>query len=187
MFACEQEGVTPELMAVAKGLTGGYLPLAATLTTQKVYEAFLGEYTEFRTFFHGHSYTGNALACAAALATLDVFVHDRVIEGLAAKTADLREALAPLGRHPHVGEIRQCGLMVGIELVQDRATKNRFPVAERIGWNVSREARALGLLTRPLGDVLVLVPPLVSTHADLSEMVRILGQAVERVLGPTFG
>jgi adenosylmethionine-8-amino-7-oxononanoate transaminase len=187
MFACEREGVTPDLMAVAKGLTGGYLPLAATLTTQKVYDAFLGEYTDFRTFFHGHSYTGNALACAAALATLDIFVHDRVIEGLAAKTAHLREALAPLATHPRVGDIRQAGLMVGIELVQDRAGKARYPVGERIGWKISREARALGLLTRPLGDVLVLVPPLASTNEDLSEMVRLLGHAVERVLGPSAG
>jgi adenosylmethionine-8-amino-7-oxononanoate transaminase len=187
MFACEREGVTPDLMAVAKGLTGGYLPLAATLTTEKVYDAFLGEYTDFRTFFHGHSYTGNALACAAALATLDVFVHDRVIEGLAAKAAHLRGALAPLARHPHVGEIRQSGLMVGVELVQDRAAKNRFPVAERIGWTVAREARALGLLTRPLGDVCVLVPPLVSTNEDLSEMARIVEASVHRVLGPPAG
>jgi adenosylmethionine-8-amino-7-oxononanoate transaminase len=186
MFACERDGVTPDLMAVAKGLTGGYLPLAATLATQAIYDAFLGEYTDFRTFFHGHSYTGNALACAAGLATLDVFVHDRVIEGLAAKIAHLRDALTTFEKHPHVGDIRQCGLMVGIELVQDRATKARFPVAERIGWRVSREARALGLLTRPLGDVLVLVPPLVSTNDELSEMVRILGQAVGRVLGPAI-
>ncbi|MFZ5862734.1 MAG: adenosylmethionine--8-amino-7-oxononanoate transaminase [Nitrospirota bacterium] len=185
LFACERDGVTPDLMAVAKGLTGGYLPLAATLTTQAIYDAFLGEYTDFRTFFHGHSYTGNALACAAALATLDIFVHDRVIEGLAAKIAHLRAELDSLARHPRVGDIRQCGLMVGIELVRDRATTTRFPVADRIGWNVSREARALGLLTRPLGDVLVLVPPLVSTNEELSEMARILGQAVERVLGPT--
>ncbi|MFZ5877398.1 MAG: adenosylmethionine--8-amino-7-oxononanoate transaminase [Nitrospirota bacterium] len=184
MFACERDGVTPDFMAVAKGLTGGYLPLAATLTTRTVYDAFLGEYTDFRTFFHGHSYTGNALACAAALATLDVFVHDRVIEGLAAKIAHLRDALTALAKHPHVGDIRQCGLMVGIELVQDRATKAPFPVADRIGWKVSREARSLGLLTRPLGDVLVLVPPLVSTTDELSEMVRILDQAVQRVLGP---
>jgi adenosylmethionine-8-amino-7-oxononanoate aminotransferase len=186
MFACERDGVTPDLMAVAKGLTGGYLPLAATLATQAIFDAFLGEYMDFRTFFHGHSYTGNALACAAALATLDIFAHDRVIEGLAAKVAHLRNTLAPWERHPHVGDIRQCGLMVGIELVQDRPTKARFPVAERIGWRVSREARALGLLTRPLGDVLVLVPPLVSTNEDLSEMVRILQQAVERVLGPSI-
>jgi adenosylmethionine-8-amino-7-oxononanoate aminotransferase len=186
MFACERDGVTPDLMAVAKGLTGGYLPLAATLTTQAIYDAFLGEYTDFRTFFHGHSYTGNALACAAALATLDVFVHERVIEGLVAKIAHLHDTLAQWERHPHVGDIRQCGLMVGIELVHDRTTKTRFPVADRIGWKVSREARALGLLTRPLGDVLVLVPPLVSTNDEISEMVRILGQAVHRVLDPTI-
>jgi adenosylmethionine-8-amino-7-oxononanoate aminotransferase len=183
MFACAHEGVTPDLMAVAKGLTGGYLPLAATLTTQTVYDAFLGEYPDFRTFFHGHSYTGNALACAAGLATLDIFVHDRVLESLPLKVAHLRDALSFLEKHPHVGNLRQCGLMAGIELVQDRATKTRFPVPDRIGWKVSREARALGLLTRPLGDVLVLVPPLVSTPEELTEMVEILGKALRHVLG----
>ena len=183
LFACEQDGVTPDLMTIAKGLTGGYLPLAATLTTQAVYEAFLGDYPEFRTFFHGHSYTGNALACAAALANLDVFVHERVIEGLAPKIAHLRNALAPLAAHPHVGDIRQCGLMVGVELVQDSETKTRFPVASRIGWKVSREARALGLLTRPLGDVVVLVPPLAATPDELTAMVTILHQAIVNTLG----
>lgn len=182
MFACVKEGVTPDLMAVAKGLTGGYLPLAATLATQQIYDAFLGEYPEFRTFFHGHSYTGNALACAAGLATLDIFVHDRVLAGLDTKIAHLRDALTSLEKHPHVGEIRQCGLMVGIELVQDPATKARFPVPDRIGWKVSRAARDLGLLTRPLGDVLVLVPPLSSTTQELTEMVEILGNAIHRVL-----
>jgi adenosylmethionine-8-amino-7-oxononanoate aminotransferase len=183
MFACEREGVTPDLMTVAKGLTGGYLPLAATLTTQAIYDAFLGEYADFRTFFHGHSYTGNALACAAALANLDVFVHERVIEGLATKIAHLQKTLAPLADHPKVGDVRQCGLMVGIELVQDRATKARFPIADRIGWKVSREARSLGLLTRPLGDVLVLVPPLAASCDELTEMVAILRAALVRVLG----
>jgi adenosylmethionine-8-amino-7-oxononanoate transaminase len=182
MFACEKERVTPDLMVVAKGLTGGYLPLAATLATQNIYEAFLGEYPDFRTFFHGHSYTGNALACAAGLATLDIFVHERVIDGLHDKIAHMRDALAPFEKHPHVGEIRQCGLMVGIELVQDRATKARFPVPDRIGWKISREARTLGLLTRPLGDVLVLVPPLASSNEDLSEMARLLEHALRRIL-----
>jgi adenosylmethionine-8-amino-7-oxononanoate aminotransferase len=143
----------------------------------------LGEYADFRTFFHGHSYTGNALACAAALANLDVFVHERVIEGLAAKVAHLHKALAPFADHPKVGDVRQCGLMVGIELVQDRTTKARFPIADRIGWKVSREARSLGLLTRPLGDVLVLVPPLAASYDELTEMVGILRAALARVLG----
>jgi adenosylmethionine-8-amino-7-oxononanoate aminotransferase len=185
MFACGKERVTPDLMVVAKGLTGGYLPLAATLATQNIYEAFLGEYPDFRTFFHGHSYTGNALACAAGLATLDIFVHERVIDGLHDKIRHVRDALAPLEKHPHVGEIRQCGLMVGIELVQDRATKARFPVPDRIGWKISSEARNLGLLTRPLGDVLVLVPPLASRNEDLSEMARLLEQALRRILPGT--
>lgn len=183
MFACERECVSPDLMTVAKGLTGGYLPLAATLATPTIYDAFLGEYTEFRTFFHGHSYTGNALACAAALANLDIFAHDRVIDGLGPRIERLRDALAPLRDHPHVGDIRQCGLMAGIELVRDRAGRDPFPVASRVGWAVSRRARALGLLTRPLGDVVVLVPPLCSSDDDLDEMVAMIRSAVVDVLG----
>ena len=165
MFACEHEGVSPDLMCVAKGLTGGYLPLAATLATEDVYSAFLGEYGELKTFFHGHSYTGNQLACAAALASLDIFEKDRVIEGLAAKIDLVQERLEETAALPHVGEVRQCGLMVGIELEQ--APGVPYPFEQAMGARVCRRARAMGLITRPLGSVIVFLPPLASTVSDL--------------------
>ena len=129
MFACEHEGVSPDLLCLAKGITGGYLPLAATLATDEVYQAFLGEYEEFKAFFHGHTYTGNPLGAAVGLASLDIFAQDRVIEGLPAKISQLAGRLAAMAEHPHVGDIRQRGLMVGIELVADKGTREPFPVA----------------------------------------------------------
>jgi len=159
MFAVEHEGVTPDLMTVAKGLTGGYLPLAATLATQKIFDAFLGHPGEGRTFFHGHTYTGNPLACAAALANLKL-MHDRDTVGHVARTAPiLAEMLAPLNDLPHVGDVRQKGFMVGVELVKDRATRQRFDPALRIGHAVCNRLRGMGVILRPLGDVIVLMPP----------------------------
>ena len=172
MFACEHEGVAPDLLCVAKGLTGGYLPLAATIATEQVYEGFLGEHEEFRTFFHGHTYTGNPLACAAAIATLDVFREERTLERLAPKIELLGELLEPLARHPAVRELRRCGFMVGIELVE-------HPLPARIGHRVTLEARRRGAIVRPLGDVVVLMPPLAISTADLARLVEITAEAVE--------
>jgi adenosylmethionine-8-amino-7-oxononanoate aminotransferase len=172
MFACQQEAVTPDLMCVAKGLTGGYLPLAATLATEAVYRSFLGEFSEFKTFFHGHTYTGNPLACAAALATLDVLESERVIERLEAKIdllgALLAEHVAPL---PAVGEIRRRGFMTGIEIAG-------FPYEERVGHRVTLAARERGAILRPLGDVVVLMPPLSISDAELRHLVAITGEAI---------
>lgn len=182
MFACTQEGVTPDLMCVAKGLTGGYLPLAATLTTDDVYAAFLGNYAEQKTFFHGHSYTGNPLACAAALASLDVFERERVLDRLAPKIellhALLDEHIAPL---PHVGQVRQRGVMVGIELVRDRATKEPYPFATAIGARVCRALRRAGILLRPLGPVVVFMPPLSITEDELRHLVQATRSAIAEV------
>lgn len=183
MFACEHEGVSPDLMTVAKGLTGGYLPLAATLAREAVYQAFLGEHREMKTFFHGHSYTGNPLACAAALASLDIFERDQVIEGLQPKIARVRERLEQFQALRSVGEIRQCGLMVGIELVQDRSTNTPFPWEAATGARVCRRARTLGLITRPLGDVVIFLPPLSSTLAELDAMLDILKDAIRLEVG----
>ncbi len=180
MFACEHEQVSPDLMCLAKGITGGYLPLAATLATDEVYDAFLGEYAEFKTFFHGHTYTGNPLAAAVGLASLDIFEKDRVIEGLAPKIELLTRLLAGMADHPHVGDIRQRGLMVGIELVQDKASREAFPVADRVGHQVILAARKLGAILRPLGDVIVLMPPLCSTPAELETLARITYEAIGR-------
>lgn len=186
MFACEHEQVTPDLMCLAKGITGGYLPLAATLATDEVYDAFLGEFEEFRTFFHGHTYTGNPLAAAAGLASLDIFAQDRVIEGLAPKMELLARLLAGLADHPHVGDIRRRGLMVGIELVQDKTTREPFPVARRVGHQVILAARKLGAILRPLGDVIVLMPPLCITPEELETLARITHEAIDRGAGVCF-
>ncbi len=158
MFACEQESVQPDLMCVAKGLTGGYLPLAATLASEEIYNAFLGQPAEGKTFYHGHTYTGNALGCAVALASLKLFDENRVLENVAQIANLLRERLGVLTNHPHVLEVRQKGIMVGIQLVEDRATKKPFPPEKRIGHQVTLAARKRGVIIRPLGDVVVLMP-----------------------------
>ena len=181
MFACEHEGIQPDLMAVSKGLTGGYLPLAATLTTERIYQAFFGRYEEFKAFFHGHSYTGNPLGCAVALANLDVFKREKTLARLQPKIATLRRVLNPLRDHPQVGDIRQLGLIVGIELVRNRETKAPYPLAERVGMRVADEARTLGLLIRPLGNVIVLMPPLSTTMPELRKMAGIVTKAIRKV------
>ncbi|TAJ30891.1 MAG: adenosylmethionine--8-amino-7-oxononanoate transaminase [Nitrospirae bacterium] len=181
MFACAHEGVTPDLMAVSKGLTGGYLPLAATLATEDIYQAFLGDYAEWKTFFHGHSYTGNPLGCAVALANLEVFRKERTLARMQPRITALRRFLQPLSTLSHVGEIRQRGYMVGIELVTDRATRTPYPPTERIGHRVTREARRRGMLIRPLGHVVVLMPPLSVTTAELARMVTILRESIRTV------
>jgi len=178
MFACDREGVTPDLMALSKGLTGGYLPLAATLTTEEIYRAFLGRYEEFKTFFHGHSYTGNPLGCAVALANLDIFRTEHTLAKLKPKISRLSRLLKPLLRLPHVGDIRQQGFMVGIELVRDRATREAYPVEARVGHRVAKEARKRGLLLRPLGHIIVLMPPLSVNIPTLTRMVNILSHSI---------
>jgi adenosylmethionine---8-amino-7-oxononanoate aminotransferase len=172
MFACEHESVAPDLLCLAKGITGGYLPLAATLTTERLYEGFLGEFDEFRTFFHGHTYTGNPLACAAALASLEVFEEERTLERLAPKIDLLGELLAPLARHPAVAEVRRCGVMTGIEL-------RSYPLELRMGHRVTLEARRRGAIIRSLGDVVVLMPPLSIAEQDLRRLVAITADAVD--------
>jgi adenosylmethionine---8-amino-7-oxononanoate aminotransferase len=172
MFACEHEDVAPDLMCLAKGITGGYLPLATTLATERIYEGFLGEFEEFRTFFHGHTYTGNPLACAAALGTLDVFEAERTLEALGPKIALLRDLLRPVAGLPAVREVRQCGFMVGIEL-------SDFPLSVRMGHRVTLEARARGAIVRPLGDVVVLMPPLSISVGNLRRLVTITADAIE--------
>ncbi len=182
MFACEQEGVSPDIMAVAKGLTGGYLPLAATLATEEVYSAFLGRYEEFKTFFHGHSYTANPLGCAAALATLSIFERDDVLAHVAELSRTMGVALALLADRPCVGDIRRRGLMAGIEIVASRETKESYPPENRIGRRVVRKAREKNVILRPLGDVVVLMPPLSSTAEEIAHLVRTAAWAMDEVL-----
>jgi adenosylmethionine-8-amino-7-oxononanoate aminotransferase len=180
MFACEHEGVGPDLLCLAKGVTGGYLPLSATLATDEVYQAFLGEFEEFKTLFHGHTFTGNPLAAAVSLASLEVFEKDRVLENMAAKIELLEARLYEMASHPHVGDVRQRGFMVGIELVADKQTREPLPIARRTGHRVILEARKLGAILRPLGDVLVLMPPLCVTTEELESLCRITFEAIQR-------
>jgi adenosylmethionine-8-amino-7-oxononanoate aminotransferase len=172
MFACEQEGVAPDLMCLAKGITGGYLPLAATLTTEEIYAGFLGSYEEFKTFFHGHTYTGNPLACAAALANLDVFEQERTLERLQPKIALLEELLAGVAAMPEVAEVRQKGVMVGIDL-------GDHDPALQMGHRVTREARKRGAFIRPLSNTIVLMPPLSISEDELRDLVAIAAAAIE--------
>jgi adenosylmethionine-8-amino-7-oxononanoate aminotransferase len=171
MFACEQEGVEPDLLCLAKGLTGGYLPLAATLATERIYEGFLGAPEEYRTFFHGHTYTGNPLACAAALASLDAFEQERTLERLQPKIARLWELLDGVAAMPEVAEVRGRGVMVGIDL-------GAHDPALRLGHRVTLEARKRGAIVRPLGDVVVLMPPLSISEADLRSLVEIVADSI---------
>jgi adenosylmethionine---8-amino-7-oxononanoate aminotransferase len=176
MFACEQDDVSPDFLCLAKGLTGGYLPLAATLTTDEVWNAFLGTYAEGKTFYHGHTYGGNPLGAAAALANLDVFDDEQTLINLQPKIAKLAEHLERIARLPHVGNVRQRGLIAGIELVRDKASKEPYPWTEKRGQRVCDFARSEGALLRPLGNVIVIMPPLAIT---LDELDRICS-AVER-------
>jgi adenosylmethionine---8-amino-7-oxononanoate aminotransferase len=181
MFACDHEGVTPDLMAIGKGLTGGYLPLAATLATEKIYQAFLGKYEEGTAFFHGHSYTGNPIGCAVALANLMLFRRERTLTRMEARISALSRLLHPLSKLAHVGDIRQRGYMVGIELVKDRATRIPYPPVHRIGHRVAMEARRRGLVIRPLGNVMVLMPPLITKLRELTRMVRMLHDSIRTI------
>ena len=168
MFACQKEGVTPDIMALSKGISAGYLPLAATLTTRRIYDAFLGSYSELKTFFHGHTFTGNPIACAAALASLDLFEKDRLLESLEPKINYLKERLQRLTLLPQVGDIRHEGMIGGIELVLDKQKRTPYPWEERIGVRVCLEARKHGLFLRPLGNVIVVFPPLSISLPELT-------------------
>ena len=179
MFACTQEDVAPDFLCVAKGLTGGYLPLAATLTTDAVYDAFLGPPDAGRTFYHGHTYTGNPLGAAAALASLDLLTAPTGLPSLPAKVERLRSQLDRLRELPIVGDVRQRGLMVGVELVKDRATRQPFPASERMGARVCRLARDQGVLLRPLGDVVVVMPPLAIDVNLLDRLADVLYNSVQ--------
>jgi len=176
MFACEQEGVRPDLMAVAKGLTGGYLPLAATLTTEEIFEAFLGEYAEFKTFFHGHSYTGNQLGCAAALANLEVFEQEQTLERLSALCAQMSAGLQRCRDLSPVREVRQCGFIGAVEI-------GPYPLEAKMGINVCAEMRRRGVLTRPIGNVIVLMPPYCVSAEQLEQMLQVLKDSIRVVCG----
>ncbi len=183
LFACHHEGVQPDLLCLAKGLTGGYLPLAATLTTRAIFDAFLGRYEEFKTFFHGHSYTGNPLGAAVARVSLELLGTAASVRARARLEAHLGRELARLWALPAVGDIRQVGLMAGIELVRDWRTRAAFDLRERVGMRVCEALTRRGVLTRPIGNVVVLIPPYCTTPAQVRRMVGALAESVEEVLG----
>lgn len=181
MFACEHEGVAPDIICLAKGITGGYLPLAATLTTEEIFNAFCGDYAELKTFFHGHTYTGNPVACAAAIANIDLFKKENVLSKLQDKVKLLEDKLNMIKDLPQVGEIRQAGFMVGIELVKNIKTKENYPWQDKMGMKVTLEARKRGLIIRPLGDVIVLMPPLSIKDDELTILVGAVRESIIKV------
>ena len=183
MFACQQEEVVPDFLCCAKGLTGGYLPLAATLTTQRVFDGFLGAPAEGRTFFYGHSYTGNQLGCAAALASLAIFREEKVLESLVGKAFAFEQLLKELLDLPYVVDVRQCGMIAGIEIARQKSPRLDYGPEEMKGAKVGLAARKHGLLTRPIGNTLVLMPPLSVTELELGAMVSALSAAIQEVCG----
>jgi adenosylmethionine-8-amino-7-oxononanoate aminotransferase len=175
--------VQPDLAALAKGLTGGYLPMAATLATEAIFDAFLGEYDEFKTFFHGHSFTGNPLGAAAGIANLQLLHRAATLMRVEGLEGTLRDALKRLWRLPNVGDIRQAGLVAGIELVRDWRTRKAFDLREQAGIRVCHAMARRGVLTRPIGNVIVLMPPYCTTRAQVRRMVQVLAESVSGVLG----
>ncbi len=181
MFACEHEAVTPDLICLSKGITGGYLPLAVTVASEEIYDAFLGEFSELKTFFHGHSYTGNPLGCAAALACLDIFEKEETLKYIQPNIVVLEKWLEGISSLPHVGDVRNKGLMAGVELVRDKETKEPYPWEEKMGWRVCHYVKEKGVLIRPLGNVIVIMPPLSISADDLRYMLEALEEAIKAV------
>ncbi|MHC4476378.1 MAG: adenosylmethionine--8-amino-7-oxononanoate transaminase [Planctomycetota bacterium] len=182
MFACENENVNPDIMCLGKGITGGYLPLAATLTTQEIFDAFLGDAVEHKTFYHGHTYTGNALGCAAALASLELFKQNRLLESLEAKTELMRRYFLKIAELPFVGDVRQCGLMGAVEIVKDKASKEPFGPRHKIGARICLSMRSAGVILRPLGDCVVVMPPLAIDLSLLEELLNVVYDSIKNEL-----
>jgi adenosylmethionine-8-amino-7-oxononanoate aminotransferase len=182
MFACEHAGVTPDILCLAKGMTGGYLPLAATLTTEEIFSAFLGEYKEFKTFFHGHTYTGNPLGCAAAVTNLELFEKENILEKMQPRIAYLQKRLHEEFRTlPHVSDVRHWGYMIGIELVRDKSTRESYAPELRVGHKVIHEARKRNVMIRPLGDIIILMPPLSIADGELAALLDITHDCIRTV------
>ncbi len=182
MFACEIEQVCPDIMCLAKGITGGYLPLAATLTTEEIFEAFLGTVPEHKTFYHGHTYTGNALGCAAALASLELFEQNKIIESLPAKIDLMERYFAKVAAMPFIGDTRQCGLMGAIEIVRDKATRESFPTEHTTGAKFCCSMRSKGVMLRPLSDCIIVMPPVAIDIELLEELLGIISDSIKSEL-----
>jgi adenosylmethionine-8-amino-7-oxononanoate transaminase len=182
MWACDNENVCPDIMTLSKGITGGYLALGATMTTDEIYNAFLGEPTEYKTFYHGHSYTGNNLACAAGLASMEIFKKDNVIENLSPKIEIIAKHMKKINEMKYVGDARQCGMLAGIELMQDKVKKVPFDASMQLAGGICHIARGHGLIVRNIGDVIIFMPPLVSTTEQIEDMLNRLEEAMKEVL-----
>jgi adenosylmethionine---8-amino-7-oxononanoate aminotransferase len=180
MFACEQARIRPDFMCLSKGLTAGYLPLSAVLTTESVYEAFYDEYTKLNAFLHSHSFTGNPLACAVALASLEIFREDNVLERNQTLATHMGARAKELEGHPHVAEVRQRGMIVAIELTRNKATREPYPWQERRGLTIYRHALERGVLLRPVGNVVYFMPPYVITPDEIDLIVEVAREGIER-------
>jgi len=180
LFACHREGVQPDFLNLAKGLTAGYLPMGATLTTRKVFEEFLGHYEEFKTFFHGHSYTGNQLGSAVARASLELLIESSSVNQRHQLESEFARRLDSLWAHPQVGDIRRAGLIAGVELVRDWRTRQPFKLTEQVGIQICDEMRKQGVLTRPIGNVIVLMPPYCTTSRQVGKMIGSLDTALRK-------
>jgi adenosylmethionine-8-amino-7-oxononanoate aminotransferase len=178
MFACEHENIVPDIMCLSKGITNGYMPLAVTLTTDEIFNAFLGEFKDLKTFFHGHSYTGNPLACAAAIASIDLFEKEETLKNIQPKIALLEDRLKEIADLPNVGNVRSKGLIAGIELVKNKSTKEPYPWEEKMGWKVAYKAREEGVLIRPLGNVIVIMPPLAISIENLNQLIDVIKRSI---------
>ncbi|CAK0748775.1 adenosylmethionine---8-amino-7-oxononanoate aminotransferase [Gammaproteobacteria bacterium] len=183
LFACEQAGISPDFLCLSKGLTGGYLPLSAVLTTEGIYQAFYGDYQNLTAFLHSHSYTGNPLACRAALASLDL-LQDGTLERNCRLAEVMGKAAAPLADHPQVGEVRQRGMILAIEMVQDKSRRLPYPWQERRGLRVYHHALSRGVLLRPLGNLIYCMPPYVITEAEIEFMIQVAAEGLERAVAP---
>jgi adenosylmethionine-8-amino-7-oxononanoate aminotransferase len=182
MFACDHERVQPDLLCISKGLTGGYMPLAATLASEQVYESFLGRLDEGKTFYHGHTFTGNPLGCAAALATLSIFDTDHTLEAIQPKQALIAEKLTTLAQNPHVGDVRQWGMIAGVELVRNKATAEAYPYSMQVGAQVCAHAQKYHVILRPLADVIVIMPPLTISLENLTHLLDTVERCINEVV-----
>lgn len=181
MFACEHEGVLPDIMCLSKGISAGYMALGATMVTDEIYDAFLGEATDYKTFYHGHSYTGNNLACAAGLASLKIYAKEHVIDNLPPKMAVIGQHMAKMQAMDYVGDARQCGMLAGIELMQDKDQKIPFPAELLMAGGICQRAKSHGLIVRNIGDVIIFMPPLASTAEEIDDMLNRLEVAMGEV------
>jgi adenosylmethionine-8-amino-7-oxononanoate aminotransferase len=179
MWGCEQAGISPDFLCLGKGLTGGYLPLSAVLTTERVYQAFYDDYTSLRAFLHSHSYTGNPLSCAVANATLGLFRQEDPIRSNQLLSQAMARQFAHLTDHPHVAEVRQTGMVLAVELVADKSSRRPFPWQERRGLQVYLHGLANGCLLRPLGNVVYLMPPYVINEEEIKHLARIATEGIE--------